>query len=255
MSDIFDELMEKVEPLKPKVAGNVSYYMHLYQGTDEWMKLRLGLLTASEMKLVLTPTLKIANNDKTRTHLYELLAQRISQFVEPHYISDDMLRGQEDEVDARILYSKNFAKVTECGFVTNSKWGFTLGYSPDGLVGNDGLIEAKSRRQKYQVQTVCENVWDDKCTSIPADYVMQLQAGLLITEREWCDFLSYSNGLPMAVIRVFPDPTIQTAIIEAASEFERSMAVKLNDYRSALESHKPQLIPTERKEYQEIIAA
>ena len=123
------------------VSGHIKYHTDLIQGSDEWLQARCGLLTASEMKLIVTPTLKIANNDKERSHLYELLAQRITQYVEPHYISDDMLRGHEDEVDARILYNDNYAPVTDMGFITNSKWGFTIGYSPDGLVGDDGLIE------------------------------------------------------------------------------------------------------------------
>src|SRR3546814_6407235 len=70
----------------------------LIQGSEEWLQARCGLLTASEMKLIVTPTLKAANNDKTRTHLYELLAQRVTGYVEPHYISDDMLRGMDDEI-------------------------------------------------------------------------------------------------------------------------------------------------------------
>src|SRR3546814_11524267 len=110
------------------------------------------------MKLIVTPTLKAANNDKTRTHLYELLAQRVTGYVEPHYISDDMLRGMDDEIIARDEYTKHHAPVEQTGFITNDKWGFTIGYSPDGLVGDDGLIECKSRRQKYQVQTIIEHV-------------------------------------------------------------------------------------------------
>ncbi len=72
----------------------ITYYPDLIQGSDEWKSARCGLLTASEMKLIITPTtLKIASNDKERAHLYELLAQRITRYVEPSYISDDMLRG------------------------------------------------------------------------------------------------------------------------------------------------------------------
>jgi hypothetical protein len=96
------------------------------------------LLTASEFDRILTPTLKIADNPKSRAHLWEMAAQRITGYVEPQYISDAMLRGQEDEIIARDLYSKHYAKVEQCGFVTNDKWGFTLGCSPDGLVGDDG---------------------------------------------------------------------------------------------------------------------
>ncbi len=79
----------------------ITYHKDLIQGSDEWVAARRGILTASEMKLILTPTLKMASNDKERAHLYELMAQRITGHVEPHYISDDMLRGQEEEIYAR----------------------------------------------------------------------------------------------------------------------------------------------------------
>ena len=62
---------------------SVIYHDDLIQGSDEWLQIRCGLLTASEMKHILTPTLKVANNDKTRAHAYELAFQRITQYVEP----------------------------------------------------------------------------------------------------------------------------------------------------------------------------
>ncbi len=82
----------------------------LYQGTEEWIAARCGMLTASEMSLILTPTFKPAKNEKERSHLYELLAQRITGYVEPRFVSDDMLRGQEDEVEALALYAKHYAE-------------------------------------------------------------------------------------------------------------------------------------------------
>lgn len=227
----------------------IRYHQDLIQGSDEWLEARCGMLTASEMKLIVTPKLKPANNDKERSHLYELLAQRITRYVEPHYISDDMLRGQEDEIEAKIIYAKMIAPVQDMGFVTNDKWGFSIGYSPDGLVGNDGSIECKSRRQKFQVETVIEHVLEE---TIPAEFMLQVQTGLLVTERRWCDFISYSGGLPMAIIRVLPDPDIQDAIEEAACEFEQRLAVKLDQYRTALNSAAARLIPTERKIVQEM---
>lgn len=237
------------KPLFRQVTPHVRHYTSLIQGSDEWHQLRCGLLTASEMKLILTPTLKMASNDKDRAHLYELLAQRITGYVEPHYVSDDMLRGHEDEVEACILYGQKFVPVDNIGFITNDSWGFTLGYSPDGLVGKNGLIECKSRRQKYQIQTIVENVGGE---TVPVDFLVQCQSGLLISEpdREWLDFISYSGGLPMAIVRVWPDPVVQNAIVEAAGAFEARIAQKLEQYRDIVAAHG--LIPTERKIYEEI---
>ena len=203
----------------------------LIQGSEEWHAARCGLLTASEMKYVLTPTLKVANNDKTRSHAWELAAQRITKYVEPTYIGEAMLRGHEDEILARALYAERYAPVRETGFVTNDRLGFTLGCSPDGLVGEDGMIECKSRCQKYQVQTIVEE-WNGG--TIPEEFVLQVQTGLLVTERKWCDFVSYSGGLPMAVIRVEANPEIQEAIIAAATGFEARITTIIAEYREAI---------------------
>ena len=217
------------------------------QGSQEWLNARCGLLTASEMKLILTPTLKRAENDKQKTHLYELLAQRINRYVEPHYIGDDMLRGHDDEVEAKILYAERFAPVEEVGFITNSKWGFTLGFSPDGLVGKDGFIECKSRRQKYQTQTILNGV-------MPDDYMLQVQTAFLVSERKWCDFVSYCGGMPMFVCRVYPDDKVQTAIIDAASAFEYRINEMMNLYSDRLADPMQRLIPTQRKVELEMFA-
>lgn len=231
-------------PAGPMRAGSVTYHPDLIQGSEEWLAARCGLLTASEMKLILTPTLKVANNDKTRAHMWELLAQRITGYVEPHYVSDDMLRGQADEWEAVRLYAEHHAPVERTGFVTNDKWGFTLGYSPDALVGSDGLIECKSRRQKFQIQTIATD-------KVPDDYWMQLQTGLLVSERKWIDFVSYSGGLPMFVRRVEPCAETQAAIIAAASEFEAKLAEAEREYRATLTAM-PIVIETERTVEQEM---
>ena len=223
----------------------ITYHNDLIQGSDEWHAARCGLLTASEVKLILTPTLKIAANDKTRAHVWELLAQRLTRYVEPSYIGDAMLRGWRDEILARDLYSQHYAPVTEAGFITNDRWGFTLGYSPDGLVGDDGLIECKSRAQKFQIQTIAEN-------EVPAEFMLQLQTGLLVTGRAWVDFISYSGGLPMFVKRVLPDLEIMAAIVDAAWAFEMALADKMLFYNAGL-LEMPVVIETERHVEQEMM--
>lgn len=198
-------------------------YYDVEQGSDEWHELRCGLLTASEMKLVLTPTLKVANNEKTKTHVYELAAQRVTGYTEPQYISDDMLRGMEDEVLAVALYSDKYAPVEAVGFAVNDDLGFKLGGSPDGLVGDDGLIEVKSRRQKYQLKTIAED-------RVPDEYMLQIQTLLFVTGRKWCDFISYCAGMPMFVKRVEPIEEYQEAITSASVDFEAKIAEQLHAY-------------------------
>lgn len=223
----------------------ITYHDKVEQGSAEWLELRRGILTASEMKLILTPTLKIAANDKERAHLYDLLAQRVTGYVEPQFQSYDMERGNFDEEHARAKYSATYAPVKECGFITNDRHGFTLGYSPDGLVGNDGLIECKSRIQKWQMQTLVEYVAGQ---AVPADFIIQVQTGLHVSEREWCDFVSYSGGMMMATVRAYPIPEIQEAIGAAATAFEQRLNEKLEIYNELIASD-ARLVPTERLVY------
>jgi hypothetical protein len=255
----------------------VKYHADLVQGSDEWIQIRRGKLTASEVHLIISPPPEpetrvkkngepykqrewepVADNEKVRAHLWELLAQRTTQYVEPQYWSDDMLRGTEDEIEAREIYSSTYAPVELIGFITNDKWGFTLGYSPDGLVGADGLVEFKSRKQRFQIETIING-------EVPSDFIIQCQTGLLVSEREWIDFGSVpamstkkktkaktpNDGLPMVTIRVFPDPVIQEAIVAAATAFEARLAEKMDAYAGALAS-KARLVPTERRIVQEM---
>lgn len=227
----------------------ITYHKEMIQGSDSWHEARRGILTASEMHLIITPTLKAASNEKERTHLYELLAQRITGYVEPSYVSDAMLRGQEDEIDAVELYAKTYAPVERVGFVTNDKWGFTIGYSPDALVGANGLLECKSRAQKYQIRTIVDYV---PAGAIDPDFMIQVQTGLLVSEREWCDLISYCGGLPMATVRVFHDDEMQSAIVDAAKAFEGRLQAAYDKYLAIMAS-RARLIPTQRKIYQEMI--
>jgi hypothetical protein len=217
----------------------VMYHYELDQGSPEWLAARIGVLTASEVKLILTPTLKTANNEKTRAHVYEIAAQRITDYVEPGFIGDAMLRGWDDEAIGRDKYSEKYEPIVECGFITNDKFGFMIGYSPDGLIGDAGLWETKSRNQKFQIQTISND-------EVPDEYMFQLQTGLLVSERNWIDFTSYSAGMPMWTKRVFPDATIQMAIIEAATKFEASVAEVTSAYYLTLSLPNTRAIETER---------
>jgi hypothetical protein len=127
----------------------------LIQGTDEWLDQRRGMVTASVVgQLVTASTLKVAKNDYSRALTAQLVAERITGWTDPQYVSDDMLRGHEDEPRARDLYSEHFAPVVESGFMVRTEDNWKLGYSPDGLVGDDGLIEVKSRRPKKHLTTI-----------------------------------------------------------------------------------------------------
>lgn len=210
------------------------------QGSDEWHQVRTGILTASEFKLILTPKLKLADNEKTRQHVYEIAAQRITQYTEPSYIGDNALRGYTDEIKARDVYSENYDPVEEIGFITRVVDGNTLGYSPDGIgvIGNFG-IECKSRIQKYQLQTITDN-------TVPDEHIIQVQAGIYIAGLDYIDYVSYSGGMPMWVIRSEPIAEYQDAIAESAFKFYEQVRAKEEEYGNRLADAKI-VIETERE--------
>ena len=210
----------------------------LLQGTPEWYQVRNGLITASEMKLLLSPSLKTLNNEKTRAHLYELCAQRVNGYTEPTFVGYEMERGKREEVLARNIYNEFIAPVKEVGFITNDKWGFTLGYSPDGLVGDDGLIEVKSRRQRFQFETALK-------ADMPEEFMMQCQTGMMVAEKQWIDFISHCGGMHMVVVRVYPDQKIQDAIVEVCGDAEMTMHRMIDVYCEQVGRH-PLWMPTER---------
>lgn len=240
------EAVEIAEEIRPLQKGKgVVIHREIVQGSERWFEIRRGILTASEMKLIITPTLKVADNDKVRIHLYELLAQRVTGHVEPHFQTYDMERGNFDEEHARAKYSETYAEVEEVGFVTNDKLGFVIGCSPDGLVDDDGQIEVKSRLQKLQMQTLIEYV---AVKEIPPDFLIQVQSSLFVTERKWIDFVSYSGGMLMACVRCYPDHKIHDAIGNAALNFEARLAEKREIYEKLIASD-ARLVATERLLY------
>lgn len=227
----------------------IQIHAEMVQGSEEWLAARCGIQTASETKHIITPTLKIADNDKAGGHFYELLAQRITKYVEPRWIGDDMLRGMDDEVFALDLYAKTYGAIQRVGFITNDRWGFVMGYSPDALVGDDGLVECKSRKNSLQMKTLLEYV---AAYQIDPDFMIQCQVGLMVSERKWIDLVSYCGGLPMATVRVFPDAKIQDAILNAATAFEARLKAAQEKYEAVMKSPMSRLIPTERRIVQEI---
>lgn len=217
----------------------IKYYNEIAPRSQEWYAVRCGMLTASEMSNIITAkTLKYSESEKTNTHLYELLAQRVTNYVEPTFQSFAMQRGIDDEMDAKRYYEEAYGRVTDCGFVTNDKWGFTLGYSPDGLFSTDGQIEIKSRMQKYQMQTILEG-------KMPDEFIIQVQTGMLVTERAWCDYVSFRDGMDMITLRIEPDIGVQSAILTAAKTFHDKLIAAHASYLARPANLR--LVPTERR--------
>jgi len=194
-----------------------TFYYDIEQGTPEWHALRRGRITASAIDCLMTAAGKPANNETSRKALYQLLAERITGESEPSFYNDDMARGHLLEPYARDLYSKKYGPVVECGFIVAQLGGVEIGYSPDGLVGDDGLIEIKSPRAKTHLKSLLTG-------EVPTEYISQVQTGLAVSGRQWCDFISYSPGLPLFVTGCYRDEAYITQLITAAQAAEEQLA-------------------------------
>jgi len=186
------------------------------QYSPEWWAERLAHPTSSQYSKIVTSK---GEPSKQRTaYMYELAAERLTGKQEDTFISIAMQKGAEREGLSRQVYEmENEIEVVQCGFCLSDcgRWGA----SPDGLVGEDGLVELKNPLGKTQVERLL--TVDPK---LPTAYIQQVQGQLLVTEREWCDFVSYVPGLPLFVLRVEPDreflAKLEAALVEFCEELD-----------------------------------
>jgi hypothetical protein len=211
---------EPNDPCRSKVkrAGEYGTIKTFHQARAD-----IAASSRGDEHLVIEPA---RNSDVARRTTMLLTAERITGFTEPTYVSDDMWRGMTDEPIARDLYSQHFAKAREYGFMVLERDGWRLGFSPDGMVGDDGAIEIKSRRSNNQLKTILAD-------KVPAENMAQMQTGLLVSGRKWLDYVSFCGGMPLYVKRVFPDPRWFAAITQAVDLFEQSAAQMTARYTEA----------------------
>lgn len=149
------------------------------QGTDEWLELRLGVITASKFKDVMAK-----GQGKTRkSYLYQLAAEIITGQREESFKNQHMEWGNENEPAARAMYELEMSTdVVEVSFVKTDNP--MIGCSPDGLVGDSGLVEFKCPKTTTQIETFLAG-------SMPKTHKPQVQGQLWVCERDWCDFVSF----------------------------------------------------------------
>lgn len=225
----------------------ITYHREIRQNTEEWFQARMGILTASEVSSLFTASFAPSKGKMPETLMYRKLAERINGWSEDAFCGWDMERGHFEEELALDKYNKEIADVELCGFIVNTDLGFPLGYSPDALVGEDGTIEVKSSKHEIHLRRIFENLID--AYDMPDDFKLQVQTGLFVSGRQWCDFIDYSNGMPMAIMRVGRDEELIEKIKAEATKFEAKLTKARNAYDIALKSMQPQLRPTERNDY------
>jgi putative phage-type endonuclease len=173
------------------------------QGTPEWHASKCGVPSASNFDKIVTT--KGEPSKQREKYLYQLAGERIIGKAEETYQNGAMFRGIEMEAEARLLYELRTSEtVQQVGFcVTEGKHIF--GASPDGVIGEDGLLEIKCPLLSTHVSYLLGGC-------LPVEYFQQVQGQLLVTGRKWLDFVSYYPGIKPHVYRVKPDKKFMEAL-------------------------------------------
>jgi putative phage-type endonuclease len=193
------------------------------QGTEEWLLERCGRVTASRIADLMATTRSgfAASRDNYKA---QLIAERLTGCVAPSFTNAAMIHGTETEPEARRAYEFFVDRdVQQVGFIPHPAIEMA-GASPDGLVGDDGLLELKCPNTATHINTLLTGRIDDK-------YHKQMQFQMACTGRQWCDFASYDNRMPermrLFVKRVNRDETeigeIETAVRAFLLEIEETL--------------------------------
>lgn len=154
----------------------------IQQGSDEWLELRLGKITASKLSDVMSKGRGSAPSKTRASYMLQLAAEKLTGQPEDSFSNKYMEWGNECEPQARSMYEFDSGNdVEEVAFVEHDEW---FGVSPDGLVGDNGLLEIKCPKTTTQIERYLAGVF-------PSAYKAQVQGQLLATGREWCDFVSF----------------------------------------------------------------
>lgn len=157
------------------------------QGTDDWFQARLGRATASRFKDVMTK-IKYGEAATRKNYKFEIVAERLTGQRDEGYTSPAMQWGTDNEPVARLHYELTSGNdVEETGFFAHPT--LQAGASPDGLIGDDGLLEIKCPNTSTHIETL-------RRRDVPGTYYWQVQGQLWITGRLWCDFVSFDPRLP-----------------------------------------------------------
>jgi putative phage-type endonuclease len=183
------------------------------QRSEEWFQARLGKVTASRVADVLAK-IKSGESASRRNYKIQLVSERLTGEKQETYINQAMQDGIDREFYAREKYVQQHGEVEEVGFIQHPT--LEAGASPDGLVGDDGLIEIKCPLGTTHTETLMTQ-------EVPSKYMPQIQFQLLVTGRKWCDFVSFNPMFPehlqLFVRRVFADKEYQAELEVEVSKF------------------------------------
>jgi putative phage-type endonuclease len=187
------------------------------QGTDAWRMVRLGKVTASRIADLMAKT-KSGYSASRDSYMAQLTIERLTQKPTEGYTNAAMAWGVDQEPFARAAYeTKTGQLVTEVGFIVHPEID-QAGASPDGLVGDEGMVEIKCPESKTMIETLLSD-------KVPDKYFKQMQWQMACTGRNWCDYVVFDPRMPenlqLCVRRVERDDYI---IDEIKAEIKKFLA-------------------------------
>lgn len=201
------------------------------QGSEQWHQYRLGKVTGSRAADVMAKGKGGADSASRKNYMMELLCQRLTGKREEKFVTDAMARGTMLEPMARSAYeAESGLMVIEASFVFHPTIA-AFGASPDGFIGDDGLLEIKCPNTAQHVDFLTTGKPDGK-------YIWQMHAQMLCTGRKWCDFVSFDDRMPddlqYAKTRVYADEEklaeLETGVIKFLDELD-TLELKMNQLR------------------------
>lgn len=193
---------------------------NIEQGSQEWLDLRLGIVTCSELDCLLVNGKGEAGfGAGAFTYMNTLIGERITgEAADPFIGNRHTERGHELEGVARGLYQERCGVQTQqVAIILNHG----IGYSPDSLVGDPGLTEIKTKLPKFQVEVILSD-------EIPKEHIAQCQGGLWVSEREWIDFVCYWPGMPLFIKRAYRDEVLIRKLSERVKTFYELLDERMN---------------------------
>jgi putative phage-type endonuclease len=208
----------------------------LEQRTPEWFATRCGKVTASRIADLMAKT-KSGYSTSRANYRAQLVVERLTGVVEQSYCNAAMQHGIDTEAEAREAYQQHMlCTVEEVAFVAHPKIDMA-GASPDGLVGDDGMVEIKCPNTATHIETLLGGTVADK-------YLKQVQFQMACTGRAWNDFVSYDPRLPetmrLFVQRVPRDDAmiaeIEAEIVSFLAEVDATVEALTRQFTPELEA-------------------
>ena len=203
------------------------------QGTDAWFIARIGKVTASRVADLMAKT-KTGYSASRDNYMAQLVCERLTQTKAEGFTNAAMEWGTEQEPFARAAYeAKTGVMVQEVGFVPHPaiEW---AGASPDGFVGNDGLVEIKCPNTATMIDTLLTG-------KVPGKYNIQMQFQMACTGRYWCDYVVFDPRMPakaqLFVKRVFRDDAFIQEMEAEIVNFLAEVNVQIQQLNAIIESN------------------